>query len=180
MRVVTLCSGNAARSVMMGFMLSELSESHGIAMNIRTAGTHVIEGQAISQRTRESMEKLDEMGEHRYGSHRSHQLSEDDTKWADVILAVEANHLSYVRTHHNAAANKTVQIRVFCENATTTEPIRDQISRLASMTPNTDADVADPAGKEQNDYDECARELWALCATFVGLVEVNTDVAEGI
>ena len=74
---------------MLGYMLSTIAEATGEEWNIRTAGTHVTEGSAMSSRTRDALMKIEELGEHRYGAHRSHQLDDADTEWAQVILAAE-------------------------------------------------------------------------------------------
>ena len=51
----------------------------------------------MSSRTRDALLSIDELGEHRYGAHRSHQIDEEDVEWADVILASEADHVRFVR-----------------------------------------------------------------------------------
>jgi len=40
---VTLCTGNAARSVMAGSMLEVRAEAEGLALKILTAGTHSVD-----------------------------------------------------------------------------------------------------------------------------------------
>ena len=155
---------------MLGFMLAELSDANGVGWEIRTAGTHAVEGQAISQRTLEAMEKLDELGAHNYRAHRSHQLADDDVTWADVIVAVEADHVAYLKARYPSEAHKAVQLRAFCLHAPLDEPFDVQVAVVASIGPDDTLDVADPAGGEQSDYDECARELWDMAQVFAALV----------
>ena len=113
LNVVTLCTGNVARSVMLGYMLSTLTESAGVHWNIRTAGTHVTEGSAMSSRTRDALMKIEGLGDHRYGAHRSHQLVASDCEWADVILAAESDNVFFARTNFPQFADKAVQLGAF-------------------------------------------------------------------
>src|SRR5205085_12662402 len=100
--VVFLCTGNAARSVMAGAMLAAQAEG----VRISTAGTHVIEGQPMSWRTRDAMV---EVGVEPV-SHRSRQLSPHDLE-ADLIVGMAKEHILYVRRQHPDAAVKTATLK---------------------------------------------------------------------
>src|ERR1019366_10276516 len=113
LNIVTLCSGNVARSVMLGYMLTTLAQTNGEEWHVRTAGTHVTEGAAMSARTRDALLKIEELGDHRYGAHRSHQLDQADTEWADVILGAEADNVKFVRANFATNADKAVQLAQF-------------------------------------------------------------------
>lgn len=167
MKVLTLCTGNVARSVMLAYMLSDLAEAEGRDWRVRSAGTHVIEGQAMSSRTRAALEKVPELGEHRYGAHRSHQISPADAAWADVILAAELDHVRFVEREFAGAC--AVQLGAFVAHAPAGRALVDQLGEVARHVPTSELDVSDPAGGEQSDYDACARELWVLAQRVVDL-----------
>src|SRR4029079_13015424 len=78
--LVTLCTGNAARSVMAGAILAE----HVPAVVVATRGTHVIEGMPMSWRTRDAIVALGASAD----GHRSRQLAAGDLVAADPVLAM--------------------------------------------------------------------------------------------
>jgi protein-tyrosine-phosphatase len=169
MNIVTLCTGNVARSVMLGYMLTTLAEANGADWSIRTAGTHVTEGSAMSSRTRDALMKLHDLGNHHYNAHRSHQLADDDVQWCDVILASEAANVEFVRTRHGDGASRSVVFQQFLREAPLDTDFDEQVRYVASLDPLAYFDVADPAGKDQRAYDECAASLWEMAQVFATL-----------
>jgi len=169
-KIVTLCTGNVARSVMLGYMLTTLGEVNGFDWKIRTAGTHVIEGSAMSSRTKDALVSIPDLGEHQYGAHRSHQLNEDDVEWADVIVASEANHVNFVRANHPGGSGKTVLLAQFLREAPLDVTRSEQIRQVALLTPSGFFDVDDPAGGDQATYNQCAAKLWAMVQAFATIV----------
>jgi protein-tyrosine phosphatase len=170
LKILTLCTGNVARSVMLGYMFTSLAEANGLEWSVRTAGTHVIEGSAMSARTRDALTALPDLGEHRYGQHRSHQLAGEDVEWADVIVASEASHVNFVRQNFESSAAKTVTLGQFLLEAPLDAPFEDQVRAVAALAPDEDLDVIDPAGGNQDVYDACATQLWAMAMVFLTLV----------
>lgn len=173
LKILTLCTGNAARSVMLGYMLTTLAEANGADWSIRTAGTHVAEGSAMSSRTRDALLRIPELGDHRYGAHRGHQLARDDLDWADAVLASEALHVLFVRMHFPDAATKTVLFGQFLRDAPLDQPFVDQVTFISSQVLDSAFDVDDPAGQDQFAYDQCARKLWDMAQVFAALVDAS-------
>ena len=156
-RLLTLCTGNAARSVMAGAML------HSGPLQIVTAGTHVVEGQPMSRRTRDALASVGL----RADGHRSHQVTDRDIEDADLILAMAGEHLSYIRRRHPSAASKTASIKRLCRDLPPAPPaLAERIASLglAELPVEPWEDVEDPAGGEDEVYRSCAEELAALCA----------------
>ena len=170
MNIVTLCTGNVARSVMLGYMLTTLAEANGVDWRIRTAGTHVIEGSAISSRTRDALVKLNELGVHHFSGHRSRQVSAQDLAWCDVVLASEASNVKFVRSYYQDQADKAVVLQQFLREAPLDTPFDEQVRYVASLEPLAFFDVEDPAGKDQAAYDACAASLWEMAQVFSTLV----------
>ena len=155
---------------MLGYMLTTLRENAGEDWSIRSAGTWVVEGSAMSARTRDALLALDDLGVHQFGAHRSHQLTGDDAVWADVILTSEADHVRYVRSTFPRESPKAVQLAQFVRVAPLNGPLEEQLRVATSFEPSKEFDIADPAGGEQSAYDACARELWDLAQVFALLV----------
>jgi len=170
LNIVTLCTGNVARSVMLGYMLTSMADATGERWHVRSAGTHVTEGAPMSGRTRDALLKIEELGDHRYGAHRSHQLVDADAEWADVILAAEVDNVNFVRANFAPFANKTIQLAQFVRCAPPGSDLGSQLRTALTHDPSTEFNVDDPAGGDQATYDACARQLWELTQTFALLV----------
>jgi protein-tyrosine-phosphatase len=174
LKILTLCTGNVSRSVMLGYMLTTIAEASGEDWQVRTAGTHVVEGSSMSGRTRDALLSIDELGSLHYGAHRSHQLIAVDVSWADVILASEADHVNFVKRSFDDN-NKAVQVAQFVRCAPLDLEIGDQLAQVASLGPSPEFDIADPAGGDQRAYNACAKRLWELSQAFATLVEQNVN-----
>ena len=146
--LVILCSGNAARSVMAGAALAARLPDARIA----TAGTHVIEGQPMSQRTKLA---LDSVGLAAPG-HRSRQVTAEHLESADLVIALAPEHVRWVRVNHPLAASRTGTLKRLARELDLGALHLDEVE-LADWE-----EVDDPAGGEQPQFDACAKEVVAL------------------
>lgn len=175
MNIVTLCTGNVARSVMLGYMLETLAEERGFAWSVRSAGTFAVEQQAMSSRTLHALERIDEVSHHSFSTHRSRQITRDDVDWADVIFAAEADHVRYVRQHFAEASHKVVSVKQFVAHAPLDGSLAERVRDVARHEPENAFDVVDPAGGDQAVYDACAMELWELTQAVDVLLATDFD-----
>ena len=169
---MTLCSGNVARSVMLATMLEELGPASGHPVEVRSAGTHAVAGASISARTRDALLAIDELPVPSLNAHRSHQLELADVEWADLVLAVEADQVRYVRRKFPAFALSCCSLGQFVREAPLDEPWSTQVAVVSANDPDAAFDVADPAGGDQAAYDECARQLFELAQVFLTVLSV--------
>ncbi len=173
LRVLTLCTGNAARSVMAGTMLAQLSDFEGLGLEIATAGTHAIENQPASTRVRSAVAAIEGLDHLPLRVHRSHQLTAEDCAWADLIVAMEADHVAYVRNHHPEAAERvaTMHRLVRVLPAEPVEPrARIAAAYLGGSELAEEVDVSDPLGGDQLVYNRCAEEIWGLSQALIVLL----------
>ena len=95
--VLVLCTGNAARSVMAGYMLEYLAEAGRVGLPVTTAGTHTVDGQPMGLRTRAALVADRPRSTVPVARHRSRQLEARELAAADLVVAMEADHVRYVR-----------------------------------------------------------------------------------
>ncbi len=160
--VLFLCTGNAARSVMAGVML----ESSGLEVRVTTAGTHVIEHQPVSIRTRQALVSVGLQA----AAHRSRQITDADVGAADLVVAMASEHVAYVRRRHPTGADRTATLRFLVGHlARGAAPLPERVAALglADVDPLVQGDVVDPAGGDDQDYLDCAQDLSALITALV-------------
>lgn len=178
MSLLVVCTGNTCRSAMARVMLEHLAAVHGLALSVRTAGTHAVDGVPVGARTLSALRRIPGLPTPSPGaravsttaSHRSRQLAAADLEGAELVVAMETAHVQYVRRVHHEAAARTGMLRVLARDlAPGPSPLAGRVGALvldrSALDP--DDDVSDPAGKDGAAYDACAADLWALCAALV-------------
>lgn len=173
--VLVLCTGNAARSVMAGFMLEHLKLGvvGGSDLHIVTAGTHTIDGQPMGMRTRTALATIPALADASFTKHRSRQVYEADLVRAELVVVMEADHVRYVRRLFPDAAARTASIRRLCEDLPPAPPLlADRLAalKLADTELSNADDVIDPAGQDETAYVACVNELWGSCQTLITLL----------
>ncbi len=172
--LLVLCTGNAARSVMVGFMLDVLRDGGAREpLRVVTAGTHTIDGQPMGMRTRTALARLPELTGVDFRRHRSRQVHGVDLVHAQLVVVMEADHVRFVRRQFPDAAAKTATIRDLCRRLAPPPPALDE--RVAALgldgiELSDRDDVLDPAGHEADVYAACVDELWDLCRRLVTLL----------
>ncbi len=157
LQLIFLCTGNAARSVMAGAMFKARRPD----ATVITAGTHVVDGQPISWRTRDA---LDSVG-YDARTHRSAQLRALDLAETDAIVAMANEHVEWIRRQHPEVADRTITLhRLARDLAPGDEPLANRLKLLQPATIELEPweEVADPAGGDLPEYVACAQELDGL------------------
>jgi len=154
LHVVTLCTGNAARSVMLGALLRE----HVPDLEVSTSGTHVIEGMPMSWRTRDAITSLGL----EVPDHRSRQATAAELDRADLVIALAREHVAWMRRVHPDAAPRTATLKRLARDLPPAGPVfADRVAALVlhDVALEDWEDVQDPAGGDLDVFVECAREI---------------------
>jgi protein-tyrosine-phosphatase len=129
----------------------------------RGAGTHVVEGQPMSVRTRTALAGLGLADP----THRSAQMWEVDARRADLVVAMAPEHVTWVRRTMPDLGARTATLKRLVELLPGTDaaaPLAERVAKLdlSSIEPEPWEEVVDPGGGEQDVFHACARELDGL------------------
>ncbi len=170
--MLVVCTGNTCRSVMAAVMIEHHAAQRHIRVSVASAGTHAVDGVPVGARTLSALRTLVELepslGE--MSAHRSRQLGAGLFDGVDLVVAMETAHVRFVRKRYPAAAGRTGMLRPLVRDLPAdARPLTERIGslRLEQAELDPDTDVADPAGREDEAYVNCAADLWGLCASLV-------------
>jgi protein-tyrosine-phosphatase len=157
-------------------MTAAMARAWAPGMEVTSSGTHSIDGQPISIRTREALASL---GLEAQG-HRSAQLYDWTLDGVDLVVAMAVEHVAYVRRRHPEAAARTATLKRLARDLpATVGTVAERVAALGLDTVELESweDVLDPAGGQVDDFKACARELSALMQ--VVLTELRRETNGG-
>ncbi|MDH3731038.1 MAG: low molecular weight phosphatase family protein [Acidimicrobiia bacterium] len=93
--IVFVCTGNICRSPMAAAIATQLEKGHGTGVQFASAGTHALEGHAATQ---EAIAATAEIGV-ALRWHRARQLTAEVAAGADLLVALDQEHLDYIGEH---------------------------------------------------------------------------------
>jgi protein-tyrosine-phosphatase len=135
-RVLLVCTGNTCRSPLAEAALRDaLGEDRG-RVEVRSAGTSAMEGEPASEGSR----RVAEADGFDLSSHRSHRLTREDVRDADLVLVMERHHRAAVE----ALGADRGRVQVIDEWPAPGDP---------------GSPVSDPFGGSPEAYEECWRRI---------------------
>ena len=141
------------------------------AWDVVTAGTHVIEGQPMSWRTRDAMAGLGFQA----NGHRSHQVSRRDVDASDLVVCFAPEHVAFIRRTYPEASGRTATIKRLCRDLPAAMGgVTDRVAvlDLAGVRLEPWEEVLDPAGGDIEVFERCALEVLDLTTR---LARILTD-----
>jgi len=147
-----LCTGNAARSVIARIMFEKRAPNY-VAIG---AGTLVLEGHPMSQRTRKALERFEISDP----THRSTQFGQKHLG-VDLIVAMEPSHIEWIRKNFPEVAERAATLPRLVRDLTEEGSFKERIMKLdlAKVDIEPWEEVVDPASGDQEEFDKCANQI---------------------
>ena len=172
-KLMFLCTGNAARSV----MAKVITQSRSDLFELSGAGTHAIENCPMGNYTRKALASIGLEDR----AHRSRQLNPYNADEVDLIIAMANDHVQYVRRNHPEVAHKTAtfkrlvrdlgQVTQNEESKNLQETLKSRIAemRLAEVQLERWEEIGDPGAGDQPIFMSSLEEIDALVDSFLDL-----------
>lgn len=172
-KLMFLCTGNAARSV----MAKVITQSRSDLFELSGAGTHAIENCPMGNYTRKALASIGLEDR----THRSRQLNPYNADEVDLIIAMANDHVQYVRRNHPEVAHKTAtfkrlvrdlgQVTQNEESKSLRETLKSRIAemRLAEVQLERWEEIGDPGAGDQPIFLSSLEEIDALVDSFLAL-----------
>lgn len=135
MNIYVVCTGNTCRSPMAEAILNHKQLPN---TTVKSAGIYAVNGAQMSE---QAQVVLNEHGIAH--SHRSKQLSEDDLKWATLVLTMTNAHKELILRSYPRFADKVFTLKEY-------------------VSSSSDLDVSDPFGGSVDVYRQTFNELSQL------------------
>ena len=180
-KLMFLCTGNAARSV----MAKVITQSRSDLFELSGAGTHAIENCPMGNYTRKALGSIGLEDR----THRSRQLNPYNADEVDLIIAMANDHVQYVRRNHPEVAHKTATFKRLVrdlgkvtqneKSKNLQEALKSRIAemRLAEVQLERWEEIGDPGAGDQPIFMSSLEEIDALVDSFLALFPDNPKVA---
>jgi protein-tyrosine-phosphatase len=136
-RVLMVCTGNICRSPMAeGLLKHYLPADLKALVQVSSAGTHALHGNRAESHAIDAMAEIGIDIQH----HRARQITRNIAREADLVLTMEASHISVVKRLRGWGQDRPRLISEFNSNTPT-------------------HDIEDPYGASMEAYETCIRTL---------------------
>jgi protein-tyrosine-phosphatase len=101
----------------------------------------------------------------RADGHRSHQLRDGDVAVTDLVVAMAGEHVTYVRRQHPGVAARTATLkRLVRDLGAGPGSLPERVAALGLDAVDLEPweDVADPAGGDLPEFEDCVAEIDGL------------------
>lgn len=144
MNILFVCTGNTCRSAMAAAIMNKIAVENDMDIRIESAGIFAEIGQSASENAIKALEKYNID----LSQHRTQPVTDELIEKSDIILTMTEGHKMLL----SAMA-------------------KDKVYTLLEFA-GSDGDISDPYGGDEEEYEECAREIYDA------LVDVAEKIAD--